>query len=130
MPRISPHPSLLCGVRQISTNVAISWSAKRSLPRVKRASFACRLGGGVAPLHALFFSLARDLTAVRGKKGRGGFTVSLSNSTSVGRARPRSPLAKYRTRPFSLSSLSASFPLLPRDELCSGAPERFDPPAP
>ncbi len=47
---------------------------------VPRHSFSpSRLGAGVAPLHALFFSLTRVLSAERGKKGRGGFTVSLSH---------------------------------------------------
>lgn len=61
---ISPHPSLLCGVRQISTNVA------NLLKRANALSFASRLGRGVAPLDALFLSLPRVLSAERGGRIR------------------------------------------------------------
>lgn len=88
-----------------------------------------RLGAGVAPLHALFCSLREFSLAREGEtEGRGGFTVSLSHfdlkisSSCFAHQVPHAP--------FSLGSLSASFPLLPRDELCSGAPEGDLPPAP
>lgn len=62
-PAASPRTTL-CGVRQISTNVA------NLLKRANALSFASRLGRGVAPLDALFLSLPRVLSAERGGRIR------------------------------------------------------------
>ena len=121
---ISPHPSLLCGVRQISTNVA------NLLKRANALSFASRLGRGVAPLDALFFSLPRVLSAERGEnKGAAVFTAHFVLRATHLLARelaPAShclahrcassvaaltPFTKYRTRPLGVAPLRRRFAL-------------------
>jgi hypothetical protein len=76
MPRISPHPSLLCGVRQISTYVAIDRGSTMPLSARKNALLSpAGWAEGLRP-STRFFSRLREFSLARERGNGKGAAVS------------------------------------------------------